>query len=162
MRIETDQPEWMEKALVSIEELEFNGDVYTYAVLKSKLGTRNDVPENFIIYGDGVLACSDSYPKHLREFGLIHEIIEYTVDTDGEDAHDCQKAMEKELALVVRNNIGLLQYIRFRIDFFEAMILFYDCREEQEGDDLMVRKLRNTLGYLNTNLFCLRSKNTPT
>ena len=151
MRIETEQPDWVKKHLIRLEEFEYEGNVYSYAVLDHKVATKNNGPKIFTVYSGGVIACSDTYPSEFRKFGLIHEIVEYTTGEKGSNEHDCQRATEAELALFGETNFGvdMLEYVEFRIEFFEDMILFYDTKKQQEGDELMVRKLRNSLGYLN-------------
>lgn len=123
--IETQIPNWQGIPVVEMGSLTFNGALYTYCVLDTRL-----LLKFATICKDGILAISADYPKKYRELALIHELIEFTSwqEKDRKRVCSCQSALQQELGIAQNRGIDMGEYIRLRLEFFEGVANYYEGR----------------------------------
>lgn len=136
------------KEILETGKVEHNGITYEYLVLKHEFGERNAGLRIFTVHNDGVIAISDTYPDLIRDLGLIHEISEYTGKSEGKDDHDCVKTLCEELQIAEDSGLPMVDYISFRLEFFQNLLAYYERSPETEESKLMIRKLRHSVAHL--------------
>lgn len=119
--MKTTIPAWLAAHVVGTGEFVFEGETYEYAVVRAEFGPDNGAPVLFTLASGGVLAISDAYPEPWRELGLIHEILDYY----HQPTLTCVESMQKELELAKARGINLPEYVRFRLEFFTALVEYY-------------------------------------
>ncbi|MDA8611485.1 hypothetical protein N9L18_01305 [Candidatus Pacebacteria bacterium] len=144
--IKTLIPDWLEPFVLRTATLKFEGVTYEYAIVRTDFSETAGCPEMFTTYSEGLLAVSDAYPDKIREIGLIHEIIE---DPDrSTDKHDCVNTLKRELEMAKEQGLDIPEYTRFRTQFFDDMVLYYEKKERTEKEDFILAKLRYSQRHL--------------
>ena len=146
-RIETIIPTWIEPYVIEVKELKYGDVVYTYIVVDAEISKRMTTPRIFTIFRGGVMAVSSNYPEEYREIGLIHEIREFT-ELQGEGEMACLDALKAELETMGKAGIEPEKYNRFRLEFFEGLIAYYEGKERDEIEDEFLKKIRHSYEHL--------------
>lgn len=140
-------PKWIEKSVLNLSTLTYNGEEYKYAVVVSDFGIKNGIAANFTIAKDGVLAVSEACPQEYRDLYLIHEIIES--DDLCRDHGVCLRALKEELRLAEKRGLEMDKYVKDRLQFFVDVAEYYNKTKHLNQDCLAASiKIGRSLLYL--------------
>lgn len=130
-------PVWAREFVVSEQEVEVDGTVYSFWVLMRELAELR----NFVGFPGGFLFISEEVPAEYRKYMLRHEVREFT--SRAGQAGRCLATLQQELN-EVPDDIRA-DYIRFRRQFFRDLSAYYARRE---GSDELKREVAASLVYL--------------
>tara|TARA_Y100000310_G_scaffold337228_1_gene423791 strand:- start:278 stop:673 length:396 start_codon:yes stop_codon:yes gene_type:complete len=128
----------MNKKVVSIESILFNGQERNYEVVDKNLNV--PCPKYFISHNNGKPFISNEVPEKYRGYMVFHELYEFeTRDPLTKDS--CVISLKKELETVPENIKE--DYIEFRKQVFEDLVTFL-----KKYDKSILDKVSLSLDYL--------------
>lgn len=145
--IQTVVPEWAKPFVIGRETFSYNGEEYEYAVISSRASEQPQVPAVFLTNKSGFLSTSESYPAEYRRLGLIHELIELSVDPVPENG--CVEALKTELDMAEKEGIDMRKYAEFRLQFFSIIVNYYETKPNRAPvEDELIARLRHSVAHL--------------